>query len=45
MKKICLVLALLLLVGGCNVASVSEESPLPVVGSAENLMKLLESRQ
>lgn len=45
MKKICLVLAILLLFGGCNVVRISEESPLPVVGSAENLMKLLESRQ
>ena len=45
MKKICLVLAILLLLGGCNAVRVSEESPLPVVGSAENLMKLLETRQ
>ena len=45
MKKICLVLAILLLFSGCNVVRVSEEGPLPVVGSAETLMKLLKSRQ
>ena len=44
MKKICLVLAILLL-AGCNAVNIREESPLPVVGSAANLKVLLKTAE
>lgn len=55
MKRICLVLALVMLLGGCSEVILPPEKPLPqhetaaltlpVVGTADNLLKLLESRQ
>lgn len=54
MKKLCLILSIVLLLGGCYLAEVPGANPppedetadilLPVVETADNLLKLLESR-